>query len=461
MRQLRSPSIRARITIGTLLVALVGVGVITVVLHGQFRNIVVASEVTLAEGDLAPYLADLQSHPTETPDPPAEGILVFARAPDGTVPVDTMPHDIHEVLSRSSSGSNATSTEVTDENVRFTIVSRTLATSAGTWELWAARNGAGSDLTVAALDKTLLVSAASLVVLSALAAWLLTGAALRPVERMRRTAAFLGDRDGEDLPVGAAGDELSELAMTLNAFIGRMRETAERERQMVSAASHEIRTPLAVVITQLELAHRHFGDAAALETEIRAAEVSLARLSRLATNLLELSRLDAAPSVDARSSASELETELMESVDRLRTMTGAAGPEIELDTKIDQAATLYPFTVSAFSRILDNLGANAIAATPPTGHITLQLEQHESSLELRVHDTGRGIPEEFIPHAFDRFSRPDEARARDGGGSGLGLALVAALVAAAAGSVSISNRPSGGVSVTVALPERGHVRPRT
>lgn len=60
----------------------------------------------------------------------------------------------------------------------------------------------------------------------------------------------------------------------MNAFIARTRDTAERERQMVSAASHEIRTPLAVVITQLELAHRHFGDADALEKEIRAAEGS-------------------------------------------------------------------------------------------------------------------------------------------------------------------------------------------
>ncbi|PPH33146.1 HAMP domain-containing protein, partial [Rathayibacter rathayi] len=57
------------------------------------------------------------------------------------------------------------------------------------------------------------------VILSALAAWLLTGVALRPVERMRRTAASLGDRDGGELPVGSATDELSDLAETLNAFL--------------------------------------------------------------------------------------------------------------------------------------------------------------------------------------------------------------------------------------------------
>lgn len=460
MRALRRLSIRARITLGSLLVALVAISLIVIVLHGQFRSIVAESEVTLAEGDLAPYLADLRSDPTETPDPPAEGVLVYARSPDGDVPLDTMPHDIHDILEHASGG-DATSTVVTDEDVRFTLVSRTLSTSAGQWDLWAARSGAGSDLTVAALDRTLLVSAAALVVVFALAAWLLTGAALRPVERMRRRAASLGDREGGDLPVGPADDELSDLARTLNAFIDRMRDTADRERQMVSAASHEIRTPLAVVITQLELAHRHFGDAEALETEIQAAEGSLSRLSRLATNLLELSRLDAAPPTQAHSLARELETELMEGVDRIRTMAGEGGPTVELETRVDRPGASYPISITAFSRILDNLGANAIAATPPGGRIELVLAQRDESLELVVRDTGRGVPADFLPHAFERFSRPDEARAARDGGSGLGLALVDALVGAAGGSVALENRPTGGATAGVVLPERGRVSPRT
>ena len=127
------------------------------------------------------------------------------------------------------------------------------------------------------------------------AAWLFATLALRPVALMQRTARTLSlDANGGELPVGPVHDELFELATTLNAFIQRMRDTAQREREMVSAASHELRTPLSVMTTQLELAHKHFGDAQALEEEIRSAEHTLARLSRLAGNLLELSRLDAA-----------------------------------------------------------------------------------------------------------------------------------------------------------------------
>ncbi|NQX28122.1 HAMP domain-containing histidine kinase [Microbacteriaceae bacterium VKM Ac-2854] len=457
MNAIRALSIRARITLGSLLVAILAVTAVSFALHGQFLSIVHQSEVTLAEGDLAAFETDLRQNPTETPDQPAAGILVYLRSPNGDVAVDTTPHDIHQFIEHGTA-SAPIQTVVTDENVRFTIVTRSVETAAGTWELWAARSGASGDLTVAALDRTLVVSAGGLVFVFGIAAWLLTTAALRPVARMRRTAQSLSDQPGgEELPVGPARDELSDLAQTLNAFIVRMRDTAAREREMVSAASHELRTPLAVVITQLELAHRHFGDAPALEREIRAAEGSLSRLAQLAANLLELSRLDAGSSTNESADAATLETELMSAVDRMRLMAGPAGPEVELETDIARPDADYPLSVTAFARILDNLGANALAATPASGRIVFGFLQQGGSAVISVSDTGRGIPEHFIPHAFERFSRPDEARAPGDGGSGLGLALVHALVATTGGSVTIGNRDPSGVVVTAILPELPNV----
>lgn len=457
MTMIRALSIRARITLGSLLVAILAVTAVSFALHGQFLSIVHQSEVILADGDLAAYEADLRLNPTESPGQPAAGILVYLRSPSGDVAVDTTPHDIHQFIEHAAAVA-AVQTVITDENVRFTVVSRAVQTSAGTWHLWAARSGASGDLTVAALDRTLTISAVVLVVVFGIAAWLLTTAALRPVARMRRTAQSLSDRpDGDELPVGPAHDELSDLAQTLNAFIVRMRDTAAREREMVSAASHELRTPLAVVITQLELAHRSFGDASALEREIRAAEGSLGRLSQLADNLLELSRLDAGSSINENTKAATLETELMSAVDRLRLLAGPNGPEVELETDIPQPDAEYPLPVTAFARIVDNLGANALTATPASGRIVLGFRQERGSAVVTVTDTGRGIPEDFIPHAFERFSRPDEARASRDGGSGLGLALVHALVASAGGSVTIANRAPGGVTVTAMLPEAANV----
>ncbi len=287
------------------------------------------------------------------------------------------------------------------------------------------------------------------------AAWLFATLALRPVARMQRTARTLSlDAKGGELPVGTVHDELSELAITLNAFIRRMRDTALREREMVSAASHELRTPLSVMTTQLELAHKHFGDAQALEEEIRSAERSLDRLSRLAGNLLELSRLDAATPDAQSGNAAALESELMDAVDRGRLIAGVSGPEIELATEITDPHATYGLSVTAFSRILDNLLSNSLQATPQDGMVLLDLSQHEHSIVLAVGDTGHGIPEDFIPHAFERFARPDEARTASSGGSGLGLALVDAIVRNAGGFAAIANVPGGGVVVTLTFPTR-------
>ena len=344
---------------------------------------------------------------------------------------------------------------MTDSGVQYTLAAGTVKRRSGVWELWAVRSGVQSSLTNEALDRTLVFGSIVLVGVFGGAAWLFATLALRPVALMQRTARTLSlDAKGGELPVGPVHDELFELATTLNAFIRRMRDTAQREREMVSAASHELRTPLSVVTTQLELAHKHFGDAQALEEEIRSAEHTLARLSRLAGNLLELSRLDAATPDAQSGNAAALESELMDAVDRGRLIAGVSGPEIELATEVTDPRATYGLSVTAFSRILDNLLSNSLQATPQDGMVLLDLSQHEHSIVLAVGDTGHGIPEDFIPHAFERFARPDEARTALSGGSGLGLALVDALVRNAGGFATISNVPRGGVVVTLTFPTR-------
>ncbi|MBB2959552.1 sensor histidine kinase [Pseudoclavibacter helvolus] len=483
MTWLRSLSIRARIALGSVLVATLVVSGAAFAVHLQLAQFVRDAEVTLATGDLAPYVADISSNPDEAPDAPSAGVLVYIRAPDGSVPVDTMPHDVRAAIegrgkgpdspaddaSRGADGSGnqptrlaaeGVSTMVTDEDVRFTLVAETVTSGEGRWQLVSARSGAGSDLTVEALDQALVIGAGFLVVVFGFTAWALTTAALRPVSRMRRIARTLSTESSETLlPVGPARDELADLAETLNAFIIGMRDTAAREREMVSAASHELRTPIAALTTQLELAHRSFGDAPALEHEIRAAQGSLERLARLAANLLELSRLDALrgqSSNEAEQAADlvELESEMMSAVDRARLIAGTRGPDIEFTIDLEDSTDRTRLSAPAFSRILDNLLANAIAATRGTdaGRIHLELRQQDGAVELTVSDTGKGLPESFIPHAFERFTRPDEARDTSSGGSGLGLALVEALARNAGGVAAIVNLAQGGARVTVTLP---------
>src|SRR6266545_3751573 len=120
----------------------------------------------------------------------------------------------------------------------------------------------GSSLSTAqaALDRVragLLLGGVAVVVLGSLGAWLLAGAALRPVERLRAAvAAVPPNQPGRVLQVPGTRDELAALAQTMNQLLGRISRTLERERRLIADASHEVRTPLTVLRTELESADR-------------------------------------------------------------------------------------------------------------------------------------------------------------------------------------------------------------
>lgn len=455
VRWVRRLSIRSRIALGSLLAAAVVVGISAVALDAHIEQIVRGTETTLAEGDLAPFAADIRSNPGEDPDAPAPGVMVLIQSPTG-VAVDTMPSELSTAVTTREPSADHFRIETAD-HVRYTVAAQSVHTAEGTWRLWAARSGVSGDLTLERLDSVLIFGAAAVVLAFGLAAWILAAAALRPVERMRRTAESFGGSAGSGLlPVGPADDELTDLARTLNDMIVSTQSAADRERDMVSAASHELRTPIAVLTTQLELAHRSFGDAQALERAIVAAEESCRRLSRLASNLLELSRLDARRGQAAKSTLAELETEVMEAVDRARLLAGIHGPSIEFASALEDSESMVELSREEFSRILDNLTSNSIRATPESGDVKVCLDQDDRVLRLRVTDTGPGFPADFAPRAFERFARPDQARDEASGGSGLGLALVDAVARAAGGKATIgsSTRENIGAEVVVELPIR-------
>ena len=95
--------------------------------------------------------------------------------------------------------------------------------------------------------------------------------------------------------------------------------------------------------------------------------------------------------------------------------------------------------------------------------VLLSAREHDAPpiLEISVRDHGPGFPAEFIPHAFERFRRADNARARADGGAGLGLAIVAAITTAHGGTTTAGNHPTGGAIVVVHLPAHQLERPRS
>jgi two-component system OmpR family sensor kinase len=269
--------------------------------------------------------------------------------------------------------------------------------------------------------------------LSTLLGYLLAGALLRPVEDMRQRAAEIStERAGQKLPLPQAHDEIFRLGSTLNEMLGRLEAGIARERRFVADASHELRTPLALLRTELELAQRRPRSPEELRAALDSAAEEVDRLTRLAEDLLVLARAD--------EGRLQLRREEIQVKDLLETVAARSNQNVEIGVQDGESIIGDRLRLEqALGNLVDN------ARRHGAGTIRLKAERKNDLLELRVSDEGPGFAPELLPHAFDRFTRGDEARER--GGTGLGLAIVAAVAKAHGGRAH-----AAGSTVTIELP---------
>ena len=443
-------SIRARITVGSLVVAALLFSTAAFFFRLEVQSILSETNETMLRNDAEPLISDLQANPAEALQSASEGQLLAIIDPTGMVRKSSLPRS----LDRQITGLTRLGQEpqnVDTPAATYLVSATPVSTDSGDWLVIAARSQQTSGLLLDQLTGVLSLGTLILTAGFGLASWLLTGAALRPVTRLREEAESLSTTGSSArLQVPAGNDELSRLAHTLNDFIERLRRGVDREKQIVSDASHELRTPLAVLQAQLELAHLNSGDAPALERDVRDASATAARLSRLATNLLELSKLESEQAPPETGWAG-LVDEVTASVDRARVVQ--SGQELEVVYRIDGEDPVGRYTISPtnMGQLLDNLISNAVNAMGGNGSVTVTLASVAAGAVITVEDTGPGLPDAFIPLAFDRFSRPDNSRSSSSGGSGLGLAIVHAIVERAHGTISLRNTGDG-LAVTIQLP---------
>jgi signal transduction histidine kinase len=328
------------------------------------------------------------------------------------------------------------------------VVTVSASSPTGPQTVLVAKSVADVRHSVQTVRSILLISFPLLLVALAAVAWRVVGATLRPVEALRAGAEEItgGARPGQ-LPVPDSRDEIHRLAVTLNGMLDRLESVRARQRAFVADAAHELRSPLANMRTQLEVAQRLGGrtDWPAVSDDLLA---DTQRLSRLVDDLLLLARADDAAPRQSR----------------------AAGP-VELGELLAAVAERYPappvrvvppehplWTTGepdALGRILSNLLDNAVrhARSAVTVAASGPDPRRPSYHLVTVTDDGPGIPAADRERVFDRFTRLDDARARDAGGAGLGLAIVRELVRRAGGTVELSD-VGPGLRVEVRLPVR-------
>jgi signal transduction histidine kinase len=280
-------------------------------------------------------------------------------------------------------------------------------------------------------------------VIATVGAYLLTGAALRPVERMRaQAAAVTEDTPGRRLDVPPGRDEIARLAATLNDMLARLHAALERERRFVADAGHELRTPLSMLQAEIELALRRPRQAAELRAALVSALEETVRLVQLTEELLLLARTDRTRT-DFRAERVWVVPLLHRIGDRLAKT--APDRRITVDCPSDLAVSVAEERLAC---AVTNLADNALRHGH--GHIQISADAHGGQAAIHVRDDGPGFPPGFLPHAFDRFTQAD--RARSTAGTGLGLAITAAIARAAGGTYGAANRHDGGADVWITLP---------
>ncbi len=245
--------------------------------------------------------------------------------------------------------------------------------------------------------------------------------------------------------------EVRELTRAFNAMIERVRSSQISQRNFVANVSHELKTPLTSIqgFAQAILD----GTAGTPDEQKLAADViykESGRMHRMVLDLLDLARLDAG-TADLKLAPVDLHV-LLDSILEKFSLQAQKG-EISLILNMPPDLPTLVADGDRLAQVFTNLVDNALRHTPSGGQVTLQAKSTQSEIEIRVSDTGSGIPSDAVPHIFERFYQADLSRA--GGekhGAGLGLAIVQEIVSAHSGKITFRSQEGLGTTFIVQLP---------
>ncbi|WP_432119845.1 sensor histidine kinase [Streptomyces sp. bgisy032] len=276
---------------------------------------------------------------------------------------------------------------------------------------------------------------------------LTTVIAVRLVRPLRALADAARAPDGRHLRIPVTTkDETGSLAAALNDLSERRERTEEQRRAMVSDIAHELRTPLTNIRGWLDAAQ----DGIAEPDSVLFA--SLQEEAHLLQHIIDdLQVLAAADAGTLHLSPREVRLDDLIGQSAAAHRAGAKAKNVELIVHAAGDLSVHADPVR-LRQVMGNLLSNAIRHTPPGGRVVLDAHRVPGGVELRVTDTGSGIPPEDLPRVFDRFWRGDTSRSRKTGGSGLGLSIVRQLVRAHGGEVLVTSHPGVETAFTVRLP---------
>ncbi len=305
------------------------------------------------------------------------------------------------------------------------------------------------------IDRATLVALPFAVALAALAGWLVTGRALRPVAMMADAAEKIDAGTlGARLPVADPNDELGRLGRRFNALLDRLDGALGQQRRFLADAAHELRTPLARMLGEAEA---RLASAPGTDDRISLERIQgdLRSASSLVDELMQLARADAG-SVDAVLAPAFLDDVVSDAVSPWHAEARRRGIALDV-TALDEApARLDPKLIH---RLVGVLLHNALEYTPTGGRIEIRVVRRDAHAVLEIEDSGMGIPQGERERVFERFYRGAAARQRAPDGSGLGLAIAGWIARQHAATITAGDAELGGALIRVIFPRDGDAAP--
>ena len=241
-------------------------------------------------------------------------------------------------------------------------------------------------------------------------------------------------------------DEYAVLAREFNKLTDRLQSSEQAQRQFVSDASHELKTPLASIKLLSDSILQNDMDAETMREFVCDIGSEADRLTRLAQKLLAVSKAEVVSQDHEVVDLAQVTSKVYKMLVPLADERG-----IRLTCSMDKGCTVMTVEDDMY-QIIFNLVENAIKYNNEKGLVYVRLRNQEDDAVITVEDTGIGIPDDAMPHLFERFYRVDKARSRQAGGSGLGLSIVWDLVHRNLGEIAVSHREEGGSCFTVTFP---------
>ncbi len=228
-----------------------------------------------------------------------------------------------------------------------------------------------------------------------------------------------------------------------------LQATEQLQTALLNSISHDLRTPLVSITGALSSLQDQDAqlDEASRRGLIKNAREEADRLNRLVGNLLDMTRVEAG-ALRLRLEPSDVQDVIGSALAQLDDRLG----DRRVNIHVPDEFPLVPMDFALMTRVLVNVIDNALKYSPPGSPIEVEAKLPAGQLEIEVSDRGLGIPAEDLGRVFDKFYRVQHPGRV--AGSGLGLSICKGIVEAHGGFVAAENRPGGGTTITIAIPER-------